>query len=90
MQSQLWPTRLDSVHAQATQGEGKKNFNEVGDEKLPYLEKLADKTWAALCEQLLGYYGQAIAGYNRGTVELFGRRFAVPDWTRKLRPSRSA
>ncbi|WP_115685344.1 glycosyltransferase family 1 protein [Corynebacterium senegalense] len=53
-------------------------------------ESVADKTWAALCEQLLGYYGKAIAGYNRGTVELFGRRFAVPDWTRKLRPSRSA
>ncbi|SDS53265.1 glycosyltransferase family 4 protein [Corynebacterium timonense] len=39
---------------------------------------VADKTWHALCEQLLGYYEDAIRGYNRPAVTLFGRRFALP------------
>ncbi|WP_291313253.1 glycosyltransferase family 4 protein [Corynebacterium sp. UBA2622] len=59
-------------------------------------ESVADKTWDSLCGQLLDYYGEAIRGYNRGTVSLFGHRFAVPGWAQKTagaarsaRPGRS-
>ncbi|WP_342318973.1 glycosyltransferase family 4 protein [Corynebacterium mayonis] len=41
---------------------------------------VADKTWFALCEQLLGYYDEAISGYNRGCIHVFGRQFGVPAW----------
>jgi len=57
---------------------------------------VADKTWESLCGQLMDYYDEAIRGYNRGTVSLFGRRVAVPGWAQKTvdtarsaRPGRS-
>lgn len=53
-------------------------------------ESVGDKTWAALCGQLLGYYEQAICGYNRVSVSLFGRRVALPRWARRSGESRSA
>lgn len=51
-------------------------------------ESVADKTWHALCEQLLGYYDTAIRGYNRPTITVFGRRFAAPFRRRSPRSSR--
>ena len=43
---------------------------------------VADKTWDALCTQLVGYYGDAIAGYNRTVVNLFGREVPLPGWAK--------
>lgn len=48
-------------------------------------ESVADKTWHALCDQLLGYYRQAIEGYNRTTVSLFGRSIGLPRWIQRVR-----
>ncbi|MEX3504171.1 glycosyltransferase family 4 protein [Corynebacterium sp. LK2510] len=46
-------------------------------------ESVADKTWPALCAQLLDYYDVAIRNYDRGSVTILGRRFAVPAWVQK-------
>ena len=51
-------------------------------------ESVADKTWHALCEQLMRYYTQAIAGYNRTSVNLFGRSIALPRWVQRARKRR--
>ncbi|MCT1412045.1 glycosyltransferase family 1 protein [Corynebacterium sanguinis] len=51
-------------------------------------ESVADKTWHALCEQLMGYYTQAITGYNRTSVTLFGRSITLPRWVQRARNKR--
>ena len=43
---------------------------------------VADKTWDALCTQLVGYYDEAIAGYNRTVVNIFGREVPLPGWAK--------
>lgn len=48
-------------------------------------QSVMDKTWHALCEQLMGYYGQAIAGYNRTSISIFGRDITLPHWVRRVR-----
>lgn len=47
-------------------------------------ESVADKTWDALCEQLLGYYAQAMGTYNPRVVNILGRSVSLPVW----RPAR--
>ena len=47
-------------------------------------ESVADKTWDALCEQLLGYYAQAMGAYNPRVVNILGRSVSLPVW----RPAR--
>ena len=59
----------------------------LSDERLDELKanaraSVADKTWDALCAQLLGYYEEVIAGYNRNVVQLFGREVTLPGWAR--------
>ncbi|WKD56813.1 GDP-mannose-dependent alpha-mannosyltransferase [Corynebacterium capitovis DSM 44611] len=49
-----------------------------------------NKTWHALGDQLMGYYEQAVTGYRRSHVNLFGREMVLPRWVRKPRRSRSA
>ncbi|QPK83497.1 glycosyltransferase family 1 protein [Corynebacterium qintianiae] len=51
---------------------------------------VADKTWHALCEQLMGYYRQAIEGYNRDHITLFGRSITLPRWVQRARSKRSS
>ena len=51
---------------------------------------VADKTWDALCEQLMGYYEEARAGYHGNVVNLFGRSIALPKWAGLRRKSRGA
>ena len=51
---------------------------------------VADKTWDALCEQLLGYYEEARAGYRSNVVNLFGRDITLPKWAGRRRKSRGA
>ena len=43
-------------------------------------ESVADKTWAALGDQLLGYYSEVLDSYERNVVHLFGRDVALPRW----------
>ena len=43
-------------------------------------ESVADKTWAALGDQLLGYYTEVLETYERNVVHLFGRDVALPRW----------
>ena len=43
-------------------------------------ESVADKTWAALGDQLLGYYSEVLDAYERNVVHLFGRDVALPRW----------
>ena len=43
-------------------------------------ESVADKTWAALGDQLLGYYSEVLESYERNVVHLFGRDVALPRW----------
>ena len=43
-------------------------------------ESVADKTWAALGDQLLGYYTEVLDSYERKVVSLFGRDVALPRW----------
>ncbi|MCP1388076.1 glycosyltransferase family 1 protein [Corynebacterium sp. TA-R-1] len=59
----------------------------LDDARLPELkatarESVSDKTWDALCTQLVGYYDEVIRGYNRNVVNLFGRDVALPGWAR--------
>ncbi len=53
-------------------------------------ESVADKTWDALCEQLLGYYEEARAGYRSNVVSIFGRDITLPKWAGRRRKSRGA
>jgi len=43
-------------------------------------ESVADKTWAALGDQLLGYYEEVLRSYQRNVIQLMGREVAVPRW----------
>ena len=43
-------------------------------------ESVADKTWAALGDQLLGYYDEVLGAYERNVVRIFGRDMALPRW----------
>ena len=43
-------------------------------------ESVADKTWAALGDQLLGYYEEVLRSYQRNVIQLMGREVAVPHW----------
>ncbi|UIZ92410.1 glycosyltransferase family 1 protein [Corynebacterium sp. CNCTC7651] len=52
------------------------------DMKLIARESVSDKTWDALCTQLVGYYDEVIRDYNRNVVNLFGRDVALPGWAR--------
>ncbi|AWB83329.1 glycosyltransferase family 4 protein [Corynebacterium liangguodongii] len=53
-------------------------------------ESVANKTWRALCEQLMGYYAEAIEGYDRTSIHIFGRSIALPGWVRRARRKRGA
>ena len=48
-------------------------------------ESVADKTWDALCEQLLGYYAQAMSTYSPRAVNILGRSVNLPVWPRSAR-----
>lgn len=52
----------------------------LGQLKLNARESVADKTWDALCRQLVGYYGDVISRYDRKYVRIFGKRFVIPRW----------
>lgn len=59
----------------------------LDDERLDELkanarESVASKTWDALGRQLVGYYEEVLAGYNRNVVSLFGRDVALPAWAK--------
>ena len=41
---------------------------------------VADKTWHALGEQLLGYYEEVLGCYERKVFNLFGREIPAPRW----------
>ena len=41
---------------------------------------VADKTWEALGQQLLGYYTEVLGSYERKVIHLFGRDVALPRW----------
>lgn len=41
---------------------------------------VADKTWEALGQQLLGYYTEVLDSYERKVIHLFGRDVALPRW----------
>ncbi|MBZ4276314.1 alpha-mannosyltransferase, partial [Mycobacterium tuberculosis] len=43
-------------------------------------ESVADKTWAALGDQLLGYYEEVLGAYERNVVRIFGRDMDLPRW----------
>lgn len=43
-------------------------------------ESISTKTWAALGDQLLGYYSEVLDAYERNVVHLFGRDVALPRW----------
>ncbi|WP_095659171.1 glycosyltransferase family 4 protein [Corynebacterium glaucum] len=45
-------------------------------------ESIADKTWQALGEQLMGYYEEVVKGYNRNVIRIFGRDVNLPAWAR--------
>ena len=43
-------------------------------------KSVENKTWAALGDQLLGYYSEVLDAYERNVVHLFGRDVALPRW----------
>ncbi|WIM68048.1 glycosyltransferase family 1 protein [Corynebacterium breve] len=51
---------------------------------------VANKTWEALCEQLMGYYGQAIDAAKNQPQTIFGPRPELPAWATKALGRRPA
>ena len=51
---------------------------------------VADKTWDALCRQLVGYYDEVISKHDRKHVRIFGKDVVVPRWMRRPRRRKKA
>ncbi|MEH0147559.1 glycosyltransferase family 1 protein [Corynebacterium sp. Q4381] len=53
-------------------------------------ESVADKTWDALCRQLMGYYEEVVSKHDRKHVRIFGKDVVVPRWMRLPRRRKNA
>ena len=51
---------------------------------------MADKTWEALCDQLLGYYARVLEEARRVPLTFLGPRPELPLWAAKALGARVA
>ena len=53
-------------------------------------QSISDKTWKALCEQLLGYYEEVLEDTRRVPLTILGQRPELPRWAARALGARVA